>query len=77
MERPLFTSTLVRDDHVRSFQVMPAPTGGWEVTERLDQRRLFRHRHTDWQRVEVTLLRFANAIAALKKQGWRETESLA
>jgi hypothetical protein len=77
MERPLFTSTLVRDDHVRSFQVMSAPTGGWEVTERLDERRLFSHRHTDWQRVEMTLRRFASAIAALKNDGWRETRSLA
>jgi hypothetical protein len=77
MERPLFTSTLMRDEHVRSFQVMHAPTGGWEVTERLDQRRLFRHRHTDWQRVEATLRRFAKAIAALKEQGWSETQSLA
>jgi hypothetical protein len=72
METALFTSTLKRDDHARFFQVLPAPMGGWEVTERLDQRRLFRHRHTDWQRVEMTLLRFAKAIAALKKQGWRE-----
>jgi hypothetical protein len=73
METELLTSTLVRDDHVRSFHVRLAPTGGWEVTERVDQRLVHRHRHTEWQRVEMTLMRLGNAIAWLKKQGWRET----
>jgi hypothetical protein len=72
MQTVPFTSTLVRGDHVRSFHLQPAPTGGWEVSERVDQRLVYHQRHTDWQHVELTLTRFANVITWLKAQGWRE-----
>jgi hypothetical protein len=29
-------------------------------------------RHTDWHRVEQTLVRFAREIAELREQGWHE-----
>ena len=58
----LLATTLVRDQHVRSFQVCLVGSGGWEAWQHEDQRIVERQRHTDWQRVEQTLARFALEI---------------
>jgi hypothetical protein len=71
MIRPLLSTTLVRNDHVRSFRIRQAPAG-WESSERQDQRVVQRRRHTDWHRVEQTLTRYSREIAELREQGWRE-----
>jgi hypothetical protein len=69
----LFAATLVRDRHVRSFQVRLARAGGWEAWQQVDQQIVEQQRHTDWQRVEQTLARFAREIEDLLEQGWSET----
>jgi hypothetical protein len=72
MTAPLFIKTLVREEHVRSFQVHPVPAVGWEVSEREDQRVLQHRQYSDWHRVERTLSRFTRAVAELRRQGWHE-----
>jgi hypothetical protein len=73
MRRPLLQTTLVRADRVRSFEVQPTSSVGWEASEREDQRIVQQQHHTDWHRVERTLARFSREIEELKEQGWRET----
>ena len=70
----MLATTLVRREHVRSFHVHLAPSNGWETSERLDQV-VKRQRHTDWQRVEQTLARFAREISHLREEGWREART--
>jgi hypothetical protein len=72
MTTPLLATTLVRADRVRSFHVRSARPAGWEVAEHDDQRVVQQQRHTDWHRVEQTLVRFAREIAELREQGWHE-----
>jgi hypothetical protein len=72
MTPPLHATTLVRAEHVRSFHLHPARSGGWEATEHEDQRVVRQERYTDWHRVEQVLSRFARDIAGLREQGWRE-----
>jgi hypothetical protein len=69
----LLAMTLVRADHVRSFQIHPAYLAGWDASEHEDQRVVRQQRFTDWHRVERTLTRFRREIAALLEQGWQET----
>ena len=73
MKAPLLAATLVRANHVRSFQIQPAFPAGWEASEREDQRVLQERRHMDWHRVEQILFQFTREIARLKEQGWRQT----
>lgn len=68
----LLTKTLVREGHVRSFEVRAAAPAGWEASEHEDHRLMQRQHHTDWHRVEQTLTRFTRAIAELSERGWRE-----
>jgi hypothetical protein len=72
MTTPLFTTTLVRAEHVKSFHVRAARPMGWEAAEHEDQRVVQQQRYTDWHRVEQTLARFAHEISALREQGWHE-----
>ena len=72
MATPLFATTLVRDEHVRSFQVRRARPAGWESSKYEGQRVVQQQRHSDWHRVEQTLTRFTREIAELRDQGWRE-----
>jgi hypothetical protein len=73
---PLLATTLVRDQHFRSFQVHLALSGGWKAWQRVDRQVVERQRHTDWQRVEQTLARFAREIDDLVEQGWRDAHRL-
>ena len=68
----LFTATLVRADHVRSFHVGAGGAAGWEVVQQQDGQIVHQQRHTDWQRVEHTLGRFTREIDGLRDQGWSE-----
>lgn len=72
MTKALFATTLVRENHVRTFAVQPALSAGWEVFEHEDHRLTRRQHHSDWHRVEHSLARFAQAIEDLRQQGWRE-----
>lgn len=72
MTAPVFIKTLVREHHVRSFQVQPVPAVGWEASEREDHRVVQRRHFTDWHRVERILLRFTHQVAELRSQGWQE-----
>jgi hypothetical protein len=72
MITPLLATTLVRDDHVRSFHIGQAHSIGWEAFELQDQRVVRQQRHTDWHRVEQTLARYVGEITQLREQGWRE-----
>ena len=72
MTTPLLAATLVRADHVRSFEVRAAALAGWEVSEHEDHRLLRQRHHSDWHQVERTLTRFARAIEELGEEGWRE-----
>jgi hypothetical protein len=72
MTAPLLATTLVRAEHVRSFQVHTARLAGWEASQHEDQRIVHHERHMDWHRVEQTLTRFTREIAELREQGWRD-----
>ena len=70
----LLTTTLVRADHVRSFDVRPARPTGWEALQQHDGQVVRQRRYVDWHRVERTLDRFSREIAQLRKEGWSEME---
>jgi hypothetical protein len=72
MTTPLFDTTLVREQHVRSFNVRPARPAGWEAFESEDQRVVHQQRYRDWHRLERTLNSFTRKIAELRALGWRE-----
>ena len=72
MTSTLLTTTLVRADHSRSFQILAAPSNGWQATKHQDQRIVQQQQYTDWHRVERALAHFAREIDALREQGWRE-----
>ncbi len=71
--RNIVATTLVREGHVRSFQVRTAHPAGWETVEHEDRRVVRQQRYFDWHRLERTLDRFAREIAYLRERGWRET----
>jgi hypothetical protein len=66
---PLFAKTLVRARQIRSFEVAPARSVGWEVSERSDQN-VVQRQFSDWHRVERVLTRFTHEISELRRQGW-------
>jgi hypothetical protein len=67
----MFSATLVRGDHTRTFDIRPVQPEGWEASEH-DGQRLVRRQHcSDWHRVERTLERYAQEIAQLKEHGWQ------
>jgi hypothetical protein len=72
MTRPVFLKTLVRARHIKSFEVIPMPGVGWEVSERTDQQVTQKLQYTDWHRVERTLTRFVREISQLHNEGWIE-----
>jgi hypothetical protein len=72
MIAPLLATTLVRNDHVRSFRIRQAHPVGWESSALQDHRVVQQQRHTDWHRVEQTITRYASEIAELREQGWQE-----
>jgi hypothetical protein len=65
----VFAKTLVRAREVRSYEVVAAPSLGWQVKERTEQN-IREQQFSDWHRVERTLSRFAREISELKRQGW-------
>ena len=67
---PLLAKTLVRNGHVRSFEVRSAASAGWEASKQEDHRLTEQQHCSDWHRVERTLTRFTRAIAELSEQGW-------
>jgi hypothetical protein len=71
MTTTLFSVTLARDDHIRSFHIEPVAPTGWEAFECEDDRMVQQH-HTDWHLVELTHARFTREIGKLKQQGWNE-----
>ena len=75
MPTHLLATTLVRGDHVRSFEVRPARADewfGWEASEHQDERLVQQQRYSDWHRVERILNRFTRQISELRQQGWLE-----
>ena len=72
MTPTLFIATLVRENHMRSFEVRPARSAGWEASEHEDHQLTRRQYYRDWHRVEQALARFAQAIDELRQQGWRK-----
>jgi hypothetical protein len=67
-----FTTTLVRENHVRRFEVRPASSAGWEASEHEDHQLIRRQHYRDWHRVEQALARFARTIEELREQGWHD-----
>ena len=72
MTSTLLTTTLVSADHRRSFQILAAPSAGWEAIEEQDLHVVQKRHYQDWHRVERALARFAHDIDELRKEGWRE-----
>ena len=68
----VFEKTLVREGHIRSFQISFVP-GGWEVSEQGEDAAALRQKHTDWHRVERTVARFTRRIEELRQDGWTES----
>ena len=69
-ESEIFTKTLVRGPHVRSFRILPLPVAGWMVSEEADQRIVQHQQLTDWHRVERAVTRFMVQVADLRREGW-------
>jgi len=65
----VFSKTLVRAREVKSFEVAPARSVGWEVSVRSDHD-VVQHQYSDWHRVERALTRFTQEISELRRQGW-------
>jgi hypothetical protein len=75
MTRHLLATTLVRGDHVRSFEIRPAREEswfGWEASEHQDQQLVQQRRCSDWHRVERMINHFTREISELRQQGWLE-----
>jgi hypothetical protein len=72
MTRPVFAKTLVRAQHIRSFEVARSTSSGWEISKRSDQQVVLRQWHTDWHRVERTMMTFMREISDLTHEGWTE-----
>jgi hypothetical protein len=70
---PFFRKTLVRSQQIRSYEVTPSPTIGWEVFEHSDQVLVRRQTYRDWHRVERIVTLWKREIAELQDQGWRES----
>jgi hypothetical protein len=68
----LLKTTLVRGDHVRSFDVRRAPLAGWEASESEDRRVVRQQQYMDWHRVERTITDIHWKIARLVEQGCRD-----
>ena len=66
----VFTKTLVRGPHVRSFRIGPLPLTGWIVSEEADRRIVQHQQLTDWHRVERAVTRFMGQVAELRREGW-------
>ena len=72
MTSTLLATTLLRADHSRSFQILVAPSAGWDATEQRDQRVVEQQHYADWHRVERALAHFTRKIDKLREDGWRE-----
>jgi hypothetical protein len=72
MTSTLLITTLVSADHRRSFQILAAPSAGWEAIEEKDQHVVQRRHYQDWHRVERALARFAHEVDEPRKEGSRE-----
>ena len=70
ISRPVFLKTLVRATHIRSFEVAPLPTVGWEASKRADQHVIQSRQYSDWHRVERVVNLFTREISELRRQGW-------
>jgi hypothetical protein len=70
MMRHVFRKTLVRAAHIRSFEVAPLPTVGWEASKRADAHVIQSRRYSDWHRVERVVNLFTREISELRRQGW-------
>jgi hypothetical protein len=68
----VFRKTLVRADHLRSFQVQTALPFGWDVSEHADDAVVRHRRYSDWHRVERAVLHFRQQIDDLLAAGWQE-----
>jgi hypothetical protein len=68
----VFSKTLVRAFHVRSFEILAGSALGWEVFEGEDDRVPNRQCYTDWHRVERAAHRFAQVVGDLQRDGWQE-----
>jgi hypothetical protein len=77
MIRRVFEKTLVRAGEVRSYQIQMG-SSGWEVSKkevsRQDDQKIARHHHVDWHHVERALTDFEHEIAALRSEGWLESQ---
>jgi hypothetical protein len=65
----VFAKTLVRAREIKSFEVTPARSVGWEVSVRSDHD-VVQRQYSDWHRVERALTRFTREISELRRQGW-------
>jgi hypothetical protein len=68
----VFRKTLVREFHVRSFEIVPDAASGWQVFEREDERVFHRQRYTDWHRVERAAMLLEQVVGDLLRDGWHE-----
>jgi hypothetical protein len=66
----VFAKTLVRARHVRSFEIAPASSTGWEASLRADETVIERRQYADWHRVERAISRFSEEISNLRHDGW-------
>jgi hypothetical protein len=71
----VFSKTLVRAFHVRSFEIVPDSASGWAVFEREDERVFHRQHYTDWHRVERSAMRLEQVVGDLQRDGWHELPS--
>ena len=63
--------TIVRDTETRSFYVELHATAGWRTIVAANDT-VAERQCSEWHRVERDLERFAEEIARLLRQGWRE-----
>ncbi len=61
---------LARGTSTLSFSIRDTGTGGWELAEDRDQRRVRTVKYTDWHRVERAAALINLEVAGLERDGW-------
>jgi hypothetical protein len=68
----MYTRSLQKAAHIRTFSITSTPEAGWEVRYEQDSHVIRSVRYRDWHRVERARMSFAREAALLEESGWEE-----
>lgn len=70
----MFTISLRKADHTRTYSIARLDPAGWEVTLE-HEGELTRHVYHDWHRVERALALFEMEVGQLTERGWQRFQA--